>query len=133
MNFRLNTSKATAERLKNLQATTRLTPNILARYAVILSLKESQPNLTTVKDKSGLEIPRNVLTGPYDYLFKVLIAQHEKREITDEEYFPGLFNNHLERGCILLQNEYNYAGNYEKMIINLLAKISEVNSHDLPR
>jgi len=132
MNFRLNTSKATAERLKNLQATTRLTPNILARYAVILSLKEPQPILTTVKDKSGLEIPRNVLTGPYDYLFKVLIAQHENREITDEEYFPGLFNNHLERGSILLQNEYNYAGNYEKMVINLLAKIPEVNNHDLP-
>lgn len=131
MNFRLKTSKATAERLKQLQDTTRLTPNILARYAVILSLKEQQPILNTVKDVSGLEFPRNVLTGPYDYLFKVLIAQHENRDITDEEYFPGLFNNHLERGCILLQNEYNYAGNFEKMITNLLFKVPEVENHDI--
>lgn len=131
MNFRLNTSKATGERLKSLQDSTRLTPNILARYAVILSLKERQPVLKTVKDRSGLELPRNVLTGPYDYLFKVLIAQHEQREIADEEYFPDLFNAHLERGTVLLQNEYNYAGNYEKMITNFLLKVPEVRSYDL--
>lgn len=131
MNFRLKTSKATAERLKALQDSTRLTPNILARYAVILSLKEQQPIIKNVKDVSGTDFLRNVLTGSYDYIFKVLIAQHEKREITDEEYFPGLFNNHLERGCILLQNEYNYAGNYEKMITNLLSKVPEVKNHDI--
>ncbi|MCZ8519863.1 DndE family protein [Paenibacillus caseinilyticus] len=132
MNFRLKTSKATAERLKFLQDSTRLTPNIIARYAVILSLKERQPILKTVKDVSGTDFLRNVLTGPYDYLFKVLIAQHENREITDEEYFPGLFNNHLERGCILLQNEYNYAGNYEKLITNLIFKVPEVENNDIP-
>jgi DNA sulfur modification protein DndE len=131
MNFRLKTSKATAERLKSLQDSTRLTPNILARFAVILSLKEQQPILKKVKDVSGIDFLRNVLTGPYDYIFKVLIAQQEKREITDEEYFPELFNNHLERGCILLLNEYNYAGNYEKMITNLLNKVPEVNNHDI--
>jgi DNA sulfur modification protein DndE len=131
MNFRLKTSKATAERLKSLQDSTRLTPNIIARYAVILSLKEQQPILRTVKDVSGTEFLRNVLTGPYDYLFKVLITQHENREITDEEYFPALFNNHLERGCILLQNEYNYAGNYEKMITNFLMKVPGVENHDI--
>ncbi|WP_281884736.1 DndE family protein [Paenibacillus sp. YYML68] len=131
MNFRLKTSKATAERLKTLQDSTRLTPNVLARYAIILSLKEQIPIKKNAKDVGGIEFLRNVLTGPYDFIFKVLIAQHEKREITDEEYFPGLLNNHLERGSILLLNEYNYAGNYEKMITNLLFKVPEVKNHDL--
>lgn len=131
MKFSFNTSKATGERLKLLQESTRLTPNILARYAVILSLKDPQPVLRTIKDKGGIEFPRNVVTGSFDYLFKVLIAQHEKREITDEEYFPDLFNAHLERGIVLLQNEYNYAGNYEKMITNFLLKVPKVESYDL--
>lgn len=127
MNFKLKTSKATAEKLKQLQDSTRLTPNILARYAVVLSLKEKQPVTPNIKETTyGLEFNRNTLTGPYDYIFKVLIAQHEQREITDEEYFPGLFNAHLERGIILLTNEYTYAGNYEKFIINLISKIPEV-------
>lgn len=120
MNFRLRTSKYAAETLKQLQSTTSLTPNILARIAVSLSLKISDPVTETVPDQNGLEIPRNVLTGEYDYIYKALIAQHCGREISDEEYFPDLFNAHLERGVRLLYNEYRHAGNYEKLIKNLL-------------
>jgi DNA sulfur modification protein DndE len=126
MNFRLKTSKSTAERLKFLQNSTGLTPNILARYAVVLSLKEKQPVNPIVRDSAGQEFNRPTLTGKYDIIFKALIAQREGREISDEEYFPGLFNAHLERGAILLENEYRYAGNYQKMIFNLLDRIPEV-------
>lgn len=123
MQFRLKTSKAAADRLKDLQNATGLTPNILARFAVTLSLKEPQPVSPIVKDVSGLEFNRNTLTGSYDFVFKALITQREKREISDEEYFPVLFNAHLERGCKLLENEYQYAGNSTKLITNLLDKI----------
>jgi len=128
MNFRLKTSKATADRLKQLQDTTRLTPNILARFAVCLALKESGPILANVRDTGGVEFNRNTLTGSYDYVFKVLIAQHQQRSISDEEFFPGLFNAYLERGVQLLLNEYTYAGNYEKFIANLLAKVPGVSA-----
>lgn len=120
MNFRLKTSKYAAEKLKQLQATTHITPNILARIAVSLSLKDSNP-VSAVENTMGLDINRTTLTGEFDYIYKALIAQHAKREITDEEYFPDLFNSHLERGIRKLSNEYQYAGNYEKFIINLLA------------
>jgi DNA sulfur modification protein DndE len=128
MNFRLKTSKKTAQILKQLQDSTRLTPNILARYAVVLSLKETNRILPIVEDTNGgLEFNRNTLTGSYDYVFKVLIAHYEQREITDEEYFPDLFNAHLERGSMLLLNEYTYAGNYEKMLTNLLSQVPGVD------
>lgn len=123
MQFRLRTSKATAERLKLLQNTTGLTPNILSRIAVSLSLRES--NVLTfagIKDQGGLEFNRNTLTGANDYIFKALITQYAGREITDEEYFPDLFYAHLERGSKLLENEYLYAGNYQKLIFNLVEK-----------
>lgn len=125
MNFTLKTTKYTSDTLKQLQSVTGITPNLLARVAVALSLR--QPNDLT-RDRadaditgSGVEINRNTLTGEYDYVFKALIAQHCKREITDEEYFPLLFNAHLERGIRYLANEYKHSGNQEKFIRFLLA------------
>lgn len=119
MNFRLKTSKQAGERLVNLQNSTGLTWNILSRLAVSLSLKD--PSLPDpVSNKSGLEIPRSVMTGENDYVYKALIRQHAQRNITDEEYFPDLFNAHIERGLVLLENEYKHAGNYEKLLQNLL-------------
>lgn len=119
MNFRLKTSKAAGEKLVSLQATTGLTWNILSRIAVSLSLQDSSmPEL--VENKSGVDIHRNAMTGENDYIYKALIRQHAKRNISDEEYFPDLFNAHLERGIVLLENEYKHAGNYEKLLVNLL-------------
>ncbi|MEH6995725.1 DNA sulfur modification protein DndE [Neobacillus drentensis] len=119
MNFRLKTSKETGEKLVNLQAATGLTWNILSRIAVSLSLKDpSIPEL--VENKTGVDIHRNAMTGENDYIYKALIRQHANRNISDEEYFPDLFNAHLERGIVLLENEYKHAGNYEKLLLNLL-------------
>ncbi len=99
MNFSLKTSKYTADTLKQLQASTNLTPNILIRYAVALSLRNPEPVKLGVKESSeGLILNRSTVTGEYDYIFHALISQHMKQEISDEEYFPSLFNAHLERG-----------------------------------
>lgn len=119
MNFRLKTSKTTGDILVSLQATTGLTWNILSRLALSLSLRDpSMPEL--VENKSGVDIHRNAMTGEYDYVYKALIRQHAGRNVSDEEYFPDLFNAHLERGITLLENEYKHAGNYEKLLLNLL-------------
>ncbi|WP_102345893.1 DNA sulfur modification protein DndE [Bacillus sp. Marseille-P3661] len=123
MNFRLKTSKETGEKLVSLQSATGLTWNIISRISLALSLREpSIPNL--VENKGGVDIHRNAMTGENDYIYKALIRQHSKRNITDEEYFPDLFNAHLERGIVLLENEYKHAGNYEKLLQNLLKMIN---------
>lgn len=119
MNFRLKTSKNTGEILKTLQASTGLTWNVLSRIAVALSLQvRTIPPL--VEDKSGVDIHRNAMTGEHDYIYKALIRQHAERNVSDEEFFPDLFNAHLERGINLLENEYRHAGNYDKLLQNLL-------------
>lgn len=119
MNFRLKTSKYTGELLVSLQSSTGLTWNVLSRIAIALSLKDpSIPH--SVDNKTGVEIHRNALTGENDYIFKALIRQHSKKNVTDEEYFPDLFNAHLERGIKLLDSEYKHAGNYEKLLLNLI-------------
>lgn len=119
MNFRLKTSANAQEKILSLQAATGFTWNVLSRLAVSLSLNDpSMP--APVEDKTGLEIHRNAMTGENDYVFKALIRQHAMKNISDEEYFPNLFNAHLERGISILDNEYQYAGNHEKFLLKLL-------------
>ena len=122
MNFNLKTSKYAAETLKQLQASTNMTPNILIRYAVALSLRNPEPVEVEKKESSdGLVLNRSTVTGEFDYVFHALIAQHMKKEVSDGDYFPGLFNAHLERGIRLLLSEYRAAGNTEKFFRNLFA------------
>ncbi|MEX3623296.1 DNA sulfur modification protein DndE [Viridibacillus arvi] len=118
MNFRLKTSQNTGELLKKLNSSTNLSWNILSRIAVSLSLNDpTMPEL--VEDKNGVDINRNTMTGEYDYIYKAMITQHAGRVLAEEEYFPNLFNAHLERGIQILDGEYEHAGNYEKLLINL--------------
>ncbi|GEN52414.1 DUF1832 domain-containing protein [Halobacillus litoralis] len=126
MNFRLKTNTQTAETLKVLQNSTGLTPNILSRIGISLSVQQpDQPELVD-SDKNGLEFNRNTLTGDHDYFYKSLIRQHAKQEISEESYFPGLFNAHLTRGVKILNEEYKHSGNFSKLLMNLI-KTSEEN------
>jgi DNA sulfur modification protein DndE len=118
--FQLRTSKFVEMTIMDLYSATKITPNILARIAVSLSISRDPSQPYESSDRSGKEFNRDTLTGEYDYIYKALIAQHAGREITDEEYFPSLFNAHLERGIKLLSNEYKYAKNTENLVRNLI-------------
>lgn len=123
MNFSLRFSNQVFETLKQLHASTGLTPNILARIAISLSLNDrTELSEDYFKQKKGsVDINRNTLTGEYDYVFKALIAQHCKREISDEEYFPELINAHIERGVKMLENSFKFSGNFDKFMRALLS------------
>lgn len=126
MNFRLKTTEQTAKSLKNLQNTTGLTPNILVRISISLSLLDPIFPEEVQAESKGLEFNRNTLTGEHDYFYKSLIRQHANIQIPEKEYFPNTFNAHLTRGVCLLEAEYRHAGNYNKLLTNLL-KVSEDN------
>lgn len=120
MNFRLKTSVKCQKTLEELKQRTNITPNILCRYAIGLSILEETPvDLYKVKDTNGQEFNRQVLTGQYDSVFKALIIQNAGHPLTDEDYFPTYIKAHIERGVELLKNNYDLAGNREKFLINL--------------
>ena len=131
MRFNLKTSEHAQEVLLRLRDSTRLTPNILARYAISLSLNLPEPLENFNRSNRGLDFPRHVLTGKYDRLFQALIAHKEQRPISEEEYFPTYLKAHLERGVDLLEQEYKYAGNFERFIVNLSILGDGGNSSDL--
>lgn len=126
MNFRLKTTENCATTLKNLRNSTGLTPNILSRIAISLSLMDPNSPPEVQSDNNGLEFNRNTLTGEHDYLYKALIRQHANVNISEGKYFPHIFNAHLDRGVQLLEQEYKHSGNFDKLLNNLI-KISEDN------
>lgn len=126
MNFRLKTTEKTADYLKELQSSTGLTPNIIARISISLSLLDPKLPDEVQSESKGLDFNRNTLTGEHDYYYKALIRQHANKQIPEEEYFPTLFNAHLSRGVQLLDSEYKHAGSFNKLLVNLL-KMSEDN------
>lgn len=120
MQFRLRTSGKTANILKELQNNTKLTPNILARLAISMSLLDPTPiNATPFENTVGVEFNRHTLTGSHDSIYKIMISQHAGRYLPDEEYYPTYINRHLDRGAPKLKNEFDYAGNTEKFLIAL--------------
>lgn len=120
MIFRLRTSAKCQRTLAELQSKTNITPNILCRYAISLSVLEDTPvDIDKVKDNSGQEFNRQILLGKYDTVFKAIISQKEGRHLADEEYFPVYTKAHIERGVELLKNTYDLSGNKDKFLINL--------------
>lgn len=120
MIFRLKTSAKCQRTLTELHSKTNITPNILCRYAISLSVLQDTPvDPDKVKDSTGQEFNRQILTGRYDSIFKAIITQNAKRQLTDEEYFPTYIKAHIERGVELLKNNYDLTGNKDKFLINL--------------
>lgn len=115
MKTRLYTSLEAKELLSQLEGQTRLTPNILCRYAIIISLKNDDP-LSFNFDNGGQEFHRPILTGDYDLLFKELIKHKEKTYINDDDYFSKFLKAHLEKGIRLLKNEIDLCGSFDAFL-----------------
>lgn len=120
MYYRLKTSAKANQILSDLKDKTGITPNILCRYAISLSLQQEEPlDMSVEHDNNGHELNRQVLTGRYDLLFKTLITQKENRPLSDEEYFPTYVKAHIERGVPLLEQEFNLSPSKDRFLVGL--------------
>lgn len=110
MIFKIRTSKRTMEIFEEIGASEHLQPFALSKLAISMSIKDnkklSDSDFDT--DNNGLELNRQTITGEYDELYKGLIEMHEKKHITDEEYFQKYLKAHLDRGAKLIYSEYKY-------------------------
>ena len=79
---RVKLSQKVTDKLRNLTQHTKLTPNILARIAIMLALKESGDlSNAGVADNDGKELGKSTLFGEYIDTYDVMIRQyiHEKK------------------------------------------------------
>lgn len=109
MIFRLRTSKKTMIIFEELQNRTNLKPFALSKLAIALSLKHDIDGLRFNTDSNGLDLNKQTITGKYDTMYKCLIEQHCGHHLQDEEYFPQYIKAHIDRGAVILHNEFRYA------------------------
>ena len=115
MKTRVYTSEEAKSILSELELKTKLTPNIICRYGIILSIK-SKDKLKFNFDSNGQEFHRPILTGEYDIVFRELIKQQENKYIDDDDYFSKYLKAHLENGVRLLRNEIEICGSFDAFI-----------------
>lgn len=121
MGFRLKTSTQTKDIFEELGSRMNLKPFALCKLAISMSLTNEEPieNYKST-DNNGLELNRQTITAQYDGLFKALLEQHAGKSLTDDEYFPTHAKLHIDRGAVMLKNRYNYSGNLEYFITQIV-------------
>lgn len=100
---KLRLTKDSSNRLKHLAGKTGLTPNLLCRLGLCLSLNEvSLPNPADYPEEDR-EFNRYTLLGEYDALFVALLRQRCHQQKVDTSELPDYFRAHVNRGIALLQ------------------------------
>ena len=109
---RIHTSQRCRGILANLKIKTGLTPNILSRFGICLSLKDpSVPNPEEF-DELGTEFLPLVLFGEHEKLFLALMIDRLNRDRLDpEKYLNIMLRAHLNRGVYsLVSRVYGLSG-----------------------
>lgn len=102
---KLKISVDATSRLRSLRQRTGLTPNLLCRFAVMLSLEEGPLGSQRAPDEDGQEFNAYTLTGDYNGVFAALLRFVEETEsespLSNEE-LVARFRAHIHRGIATL-------------------------------
>ena len=118
---RIHTSQRCRGILSNLKIKTGLTPNILSRFGICLSLKDpSVPNPEEF-DENGTEFLPLVLFGEHEKLFLALMIDRLHRDGLDpEKYLNIMIRAHLNRGVYsLVSRVYGLSGINEMIKVEM--------------
>ena len=94
---RVRVSERATGRLRYLKAKTGLTPNILSRFAFLLSARDMRSVARDSGDLSGQEFNAPTLFGEYQELYELLLVRYV--EVARDDRDPGLIiASHIENG-----------------------------------
>jgi len=110
-------SKRTQSLLGMLKRKTGLTPNILARFAICLSLKDPSIPSHDEYDEKGSEIHPSVLFGEHERMFLALLIKRLQRDRLDPKlYLHKQLRAHLNRGAIALWPRINDLSDFYELV-----------------
>ena len=100
-----------------LKTSTGLTPNILARFAICLSIKQQGIPNPDEYNKDGSEIAPSVLFGEHEPLYLALMLTRLKNDKLDPEYYlDEMVRAHLNRGAIGLKQRVDNLSDFYDLI-----------------
>ena len=114
---RIHTSQRTRGILSSLKSKTGITPNILSRFGICLSLKDpSLPNPDEFYEL-GTEFLPSVLFGDYEKLFYALMVNRlHKDKLDPERDLNKMMRAHLNRGVYSLISRVHHLSDIHEMI-----------------
>ena len=102
---KLKISADASSRLRAIRQRTGLTPNLLCRVAIMLSLEEGPVGILQTLDEDGQEFNAYTLTGDYNGLILAMLRfveeESEGRRLEDDELLLRL-RAHIQRGVATL-------------------------------
>ena len=104
--------------LGTMKKRTGLTPNLLARFSLCLSLKDQSVPNPDEFDEKGSEISPLVLFGEYEDVFRALMIQRLKTDKLpmDSQMLNKMLKAHLNRGTIALFARIHDLSDFNEMI-----------------
>lgn len=119
---KIRLSKDASNRLRFLAGRTGLTPNLLCRMGICLSLEE--PKIPSPDDfpEEDREFNRYTLLGEYDVLFMALLRQRMHDDHLGDEELEDYFRAHLNRGITLLQQRVRSVADLASLVPQISAR-----------
>lgn len=115
---RIKTSKKASKYLDAIQNKLKLsTKASILRIALSVSLKDPVDPLKNENnlDSNGFEISLSTLYGDYETYYKVLIKEHCKKDLTNDEIIRYIIA-HIERGIVIVYGELMTSNSIEQFI-----------------
>jgi DNA sulfur modification protein DndE len=113
---RIRLSAKSQNLLGRLKARTGLTPNLLARFALCLSIKEKSSPVASQYDKEGNDIEPAVLFGEYESLYLGLMKNRLNKDRLSESELNEMTRCHINRGVIALSPRIQNIGDFYELI-----------------
>lgn len=114
---RIKLSNRSTRIFGDMKARTGLTANILARFAICMSIKEQSIPNPDEFDEYGSELTPTVLFGEYEPVYLALMISRLKHDKLDPEiYLNKMTRAHLNRGAISLGPRINDLSDFYELV-----------------
>jgi len=115
---RIKISKNATYKARNIAGRLGLTPNIIYRFALLLSIREqSKPILTY--DTEGQELNRYTLFGEFDSLFVAIMVERLISDGLDiDKDFYEQLRAHINRGVELFYNRVKSLADLSELMVD---------------
>ena len=114
---RINLSTRSTMLLGRLKYKTGLTPNILARFAFCLSIKEQSIPNPDEFNEGGSELSPNVLFGEHEQIYHTLMVNRLKKDKLDPELILNKMTRaHINRGVIALFPRIQHLSDFYELV-----------------
>lgn len=104
---RLYVGEQTSSKLRGLQQRAQITPNLLCRIGLCLSLEDESPvNVSMYVDGNAREFQMSTLLGPQQELYLALLRERLSSDgLLDSVDLNDYLRAHISRGVIQLSNQ----------------------------